>query len=98
MVRHIAVFRWKDGTPAEAIAEAKRRLDELPGRIPEIRRFACGPDIGGADGHWDFAVAADFDDLAAYQVYAAHADHLAAVKESIVPHRADRAVLQYAID
>ena len=85
MVRHIAVFRWKEATPAEAIAEAKRRLDELPGRIPEIRRFACGPDIGGADGPWDFAVAADFDDLAA-------------VKESIVPHRADRAVLQYAID
>lgn len=98
MVRHIAVFRWKEGTSAEAIAEAKRRLDELPSLIAEIRRFACGPDIGGADGHWDFAVAADFDDLAAYQVYATHEAHLAAVKESIVPHRADRAVLQYAID
>ena len=61
MVRHIAVFRWKEGTSAEAIAEAKRRLDELPGLIAEIRRFACGPDIGGADGHWDFAVAADFE-------------------------------------
>ena len=98
MVRHVALFRWKDGTTPDQIAEAKRRLEELPGRNPEVRRFACGPDVGGADGHWDFAVAADFDDLAAYRVYASHPDHLAAVGESIVPHRGDRAVLQYAID
>ncbi len=98
MVRHIAVFRWREGTPPEAIAEAKRRLDALPALIAEIRGFACGPDIGGADGHWDFAVAADFDDLAGYQVYARHADHLSAVQEAIAPHRADRAVLQYSMD
>jgi hypothetical protein len=98
MVRHVALFRWHAGTPAEAIAEAKRRLDALPGRIPEIRSLACGPDVGGADGHWDFAVAADFDDLESYRIYATHPDHLAAVSEAIVPHRADRAVLQYQLD
>ena len=51
-------------------------------------------DVGGADGHWDYAVTADFDDLDAYRVYATHPDHLAVVNESIVPNRADRAVLQ----
>jgi hypothetical protein len=98
MIRHVALFRWHPGTPPEAIAEAKRRLDELPARIPELRRFACGPDVGGAEGHWDFAVAADFDDLDGYRTYSAHPDHLSAVSEAIVPNRADRAVLQYEVD
>lgn len=95
MVRHVAVFRWNEGTPPEAIAEAKRRLDALPALIAQVRGFTCGADVGGADGHWDFAVVADFDDLADYRVYAAHPDHLAAVRESIAPHRAERAVLQF---
>jgi len=97
MLRHVAVFRWKEGTTPDQVAEAQRRLEALPGLIAEVRRFAVGPDLGGADGHWDFAVVADFDDLAAYKVYATHPAHLAAVTESIVPHRADRAVLQYKI-
>ena len=97
MLRHVAVFRWKEGTPPDRIAEATRRLDALPGRIPESLGFAVGPDVGGADGHWDFAVIADFADLAAYRIYATHPDHLAAVTEAIVPIRAERAVLQYEV-
>lgn len=97
MLRHVAVFRWKADTTPEQIATAADRLRQLPDRIPEIRAFAVGSDVGGADGHWDFAVVADFDDLAAYRGYATHPDHLAVVTESIVPHRADRAVLQYEL-
>ena len=97
MIRHIALFTWKDGTTAEQIAEVTRRLEGLGATVPGIRAFACGPDVGGADGHWDYAVNADFDDLDAYRVYATHPDHLAVIAESIVPHRADRAVLQIEI-
>ncbi|MFN8620800.1 MAG: Dabb family protein [Chloroflexota bacterium] len=95
MVRHVALFRWSPEATPEAIALVTERLLGLKDRIPELRRIAPGPDIGGAPGHWDYAVVADFDDLAGYQVYAAHPDHLAVVNESIVPIRADRAVLQY---
>lgn len=97
MLRHVAVFRWKEGTTPDQIAEATRRLAALPGRIAQVQRFAIGPDVGGADGHWDFAVVADFDDLAAYRVYATHPDHLSAVTEAVVPIRAERAVLQYEL-
>jgi len=97
MLRHVAVFRWKEGTTPDQIAEVAERLNALPATIPEIRAFAVGPDVGSADGHWDFAVVADFDDVAGYRVYATHPDHLAVITESIVPVRGERAFLQYDV-
>ena len=97
MVRHVALFRWSADATPEAIATVTERLNGLVGRIPELRRMAPGPDVGGAPGHWDYVVVADFDDFAGYQVYASHPDHLAVVNESIVPIRAERAVLQYEV-
>ena len=37
-------------------------LEELPARIPDLRAFRVGPDVGLAPGNADFAIVADVDD------------------------------------
>jgi len=94
MVRHIVLFRWKEGTTPEQVAAALDGLRTLPARIPEIRAYVVGADIGGMDGHWDVAVTGDFDDLAAFRTYFDHPAHQAVVKERVAPIRDARAVVQ----
>lgn len=44
--------------------------------------------------NWDFAVVADFDDLASWQAYTAHPAHLAVVAAHIQPMLSARAAIQ----
>jgi hypothetical protein len=67
----------------------------VSGAIPEIRRYAFGPDAGLAEGNFDFAVVADFEDADAYRVYAAHPAHTGLIAERIRPLIAERVAVQY---
>jgi hypothetical protein len=46
-------------------------------------------------GNFDFAVAADFDDVDGYLAYRDHPEHRAIVTEFIQPIVAERAAVQY---
>jgi hypothetical protein len=94
MIRHVAVFRWNEGTTAEQVGAVKAALDELPERVPSIRRYTHGPDVQLGDGRWDYAVVADFDDADGYRSYEAHPDHLAVRSDVIAPLIAQRAIVQ----
>ena len=50
------------------IADLTETLQTLPGMIPEIRRYSCGPDVTGDDGNFDFAATAEFDDEVAHRI------------------------------
>jgi hypothetical protein len=93
--RHISLLRWRPDATAEQRHRVLEELGRLPGLIPQIRAYSFGEDVGGADGHWDLAVVADFDDRAGYLVYASHPEHQRVIAETIAPIRADRASLQY---
>ncbi len=94
MFRHVALFRFVPDTTAEQIAAIADGLAALPTQIPEIRRYRFGPDAGGVEGNWDYAVVADFDDRAGWEVYAPHPAHQAFIAERMRPVLADRAALQ----
>ena len=72
MIRHVVLFRW---TP-EATAEQKRRVAEelsrLPALVPSLRDYRIGANLGVNPGTFDFAVAADFDDVDGYLAYRDH--------------------------
>ena len=72
-------------------------LAELPDRIPEIRRYAFGADLGLAEGNYDFAVVGDFDDEDAYRRYAAHPEHQRVIAERIRPLIDSRVAVQIPI-
>ncbi|NDU75896.1 Dabb family protein [Actinomadura sp. DSM 109109] len=93
--RHIALFRWIEGTTTGQQDEVAAKLRELPGAIPEIRDYVVGVNAGVNPGAFDFAVVADFDDVDAYLVYRDHPVHRAAVDGYITPITAERAAIQY---
>jgi hypothetical protein len=94
MIRHVAVFRWLEGTTADQVAAVTAGLAGLPAEVPSIRAYAHGPDLQLGEGRWDYAVVAEFDDAAGYQAYVDHPAHQAVANERIAPIRADRAHVQ----
>lgn len=94
-IRHVAMFKWAEGTTTGQQDEVAARLSELPGLIPEIREYGVGPDMGLSPGTYDFVVVGDFADREAYQAYRDHPAHRAVVDECIAPIVAERAVVQY---
>ena len=94
MIRHVAVFRWVEGTTPEQVAAVHAGLDALPGTIASVRAYSHGPDLVLGEGRWDYAVVGDFDDAAGYQAYVDHPAHQAVATDRIAPIRAERAHVQ----
>jgi len=97
MIRHVVTFAWVDTITPDEIAEITTRLRALPAAIPELRGYAVGPDLG-IGGSADFAVVADFDDVAGYEAYRDNPQHEAVRSEWIMPRVAARSSVQYSLD
>jgi hypothetical protein len=95
MFRHVVMFRWAEGVDEAHVAEVARRLDELPGAIPEIRSYRHGVDAGVNNGNFDYVVVGDFDSADDYLVYRDHPVHAALIADVIAGRAADRAAIQY---
>lgn len=99
MLRHVAVFRWAEGTPPEAVGALAEALAGLPVAIPEIRTYRFGNDAGlGLSANGDFAVVADFDDTDGYRAYAGHAAHQDVIVRLLRPILAERMSVQFHFD
>jgi hypothetical protein len=97
MIRHVVMLRFTDDASEEARAAVGTALAEMPEKIPTIRAYRFGSDLGLGDGNWDFVVVADFDDEEGYLTYSTHDAHIAAIVEHIKPILVDRAAVQYEI-
>jgi hypothetical protein len=97
MIRHVAMFRWVDGTTPEQVAAVAEGLRALPAQIPSVRSYEAGPDLVLGEGRWDFVVVAQFDDAAGYQAYVDHPAHQAVATDLIAPIRAERAHAQIEV-
>ncbi|MEZ5321776.1 MAG: Dabb family protein [Microthrixaceae bacterium] len=95
-LRHVVVMRFREGTSPEAVRALTDGLRSLPASIPEILDYRVGPDLGLAEGSWDFAVSADFASTGDFAVYRRHPDHLAVIDELITPHVVERHSVQFA--
>lgn len=95
MVRHVAVFSFKEGTTAEQVRALAEGLASLPALVPEIRSYRFGPDLG-LGGNASFAVVAEFDDAEGYQAYASHPAHLAVAADLVGPLLASRLSVQFS--
>jgi hypothetical protein len=93
--RHVVMFRWTPDASDADRAAVVSGLGELPAAIPTIRTYRFGPDAGINEGNFDFAVVADFDDIAGYLEYRDHPAHRAVIAERIAPIVAERAAVQY---
>ena len=97
MLRHVAVFRWKAGTPDADVSAFAAGLASLPGLCPSIRGYRFGPDAGlGMSANSDFAVVADFDDADGYAEYASHPAHLDVISRLLRPIVDERMSVQFS--
>lgn len=76
MIQHVACFTWKPGTTSDDVGALRAMLAELPGRVPTVREYRFGPDLGLTPGGADFAVLAIVDDEAGLAAYLEHPFHL----------------------
>jgi Stress responsive A/B Barrel Domain len=95
MIRHVVVFRWTaDATEAQK-QQVATELMRLPGLLPVLRAYQVGPDLGLAEGNYEFAVVADVDDLEGLRVYRENPEHRAIIAKFVQPITAERAAVQY---
>ena len=73
------------------------RCSTLPPRIPQIRDYRIGTDLGLAEENAHFAIVADFDDFDGYTVYRDDPEHQRMIAELIRPFLASRTAAQYEI-
>lgn len=79
MPRHIVLQRFKPEASAEERAALRAAIEKLRAEVPEIRAMVCGDNVGKGPNHYDFALVADFDDMAAFRRYIDSAAHRALV-------------------
>lgn len=89
------MFRWKAEASEADKAAVRDALAGMTEAIGVIRAYRFGDDAGVAEGNFDFAVVADFDDEAGYLEYAEHPEHQKLIRERLRPIIAERAAVQY---
>jgi hypothetical protein len=97
MLRHVVLFTWKADVSDVQVRAFAEGLAALPNRIPEIRAYRFGPDVGLAGGNEDFALVADFSDAEAYRRYAEHPAHRHLIAELLWPILGGRHAVQYEV-
>jgi hypothetical protein len=96
MFRHVALFRFADDTTAGQVATLTVALQTLPARIPSIREYTIGPDLGISPANrYDYAVVGTFDDEAAWRLYMDDAEHGRIRDELLSPIVKERATTQF---
>jgi hypothetical protein len=93
-IRHAVLFRWKPDVTADHVEAAERALGELPNKVPSIRSYTFGRNLGINPGTFDYAVIAEFDDREGYLDYRDHPDHKAFIAAYTADFVADRAAIQ----
>lgn len=96
MLRHVVLFRFKEGTSPEDIKKVEVAFAALPGQIPQIADFEWGTDVSVenlADGftHCFFVSFRSEEDRAAYLPHPAHQKFVEIVK----PHLDKPFVVDY---
>lgn len=96
MVRHVVLFKFKDGTPAEALRRIEAEFAALQERIPGIRAFEWGVNASPEklDQGFTHCFVVTFDDAAARDAYLPHPAHKAFV-DVLRPHLDKALVVDY---
>lgn len=95
MIRHVVMFRFRDDADEAQRQAAHDAIATMPAATGVTESYATGPDLGLADGNFDFAVVGDFADQDAYLTYRDHPEHRRIVSDVIRPVIADRAAIQF---
>ena len=97
MIRHVALLTFVDGATEEQVRAIEEALSTLPARLPQLRAYAIGRDLGINAGNASFAVVAEFANIDDYVAYRDDAEHRRIIAELISPILAARTGAQYDV-
>lgn len=97
MIKHIVMWRLKDGIDQPAAARAiKQALEGLNGKIPGLIRLEVGINFVADKDASDLVLVSEFESQAALEAYQVHPAHNAAA-EVVKAARAERRVVDYEV-
>jgi quinol monooxygenase YgiN len=79
MLRHIVLVTFRPEASEEEREAMKSAVRGFAEAVPEVRAMTCGDNVGKGPNHHDFAMVADFDDMAAFRRYIESPAHQAYV-------------------
>jgi hypothetical protein len=96
MLRHVVLFKFKDGTSPDKIAEIEKAFAALPSKIDTIRGFEWGTNNSpeGLDQGLTHAFLVTFADTKGRDVYLPHPAHKQFV-DLLKPHLEKAVVVDY---
>ena len=97
MIRHTVLLTF-DGADEAAIEAVVDELGGLPAKIPEIRAYTIGRDLGLSEASANIVVTGDFDSVEDYRAYSTHPEHLRVIEEHIRPGATAIARAQIELD
>jgi len=97
VIRHVALFTFVDGATEEQVRAIEDALCTLPARLPLLRAYAIGRDLGINAGNANFAVVAEFANIDDYVAYRDDPEHRRIIAELISPILATRTGAQYDV-
>ena len=79
--RHIVIFKFKDGAPADKVRGVIEAFKALPGKLPAIKAFEWGTNVSpeGLNDGFTHCFLVTFKDKAGLDVYLPHPEHSAFV-------------------
>lgn len=95
-LRHVVIFKFKDGTTPQQIKAIEEGFRALPSKIPQVIDLEWGTDVGveGLSQGFTHCFLVTFNDAAGRAVYLPHAAHQAFVKV-LKPHLDKVLVIDY---
>ena len=98
MVKHIVMWKLKDGPDKKERAEKiKRLLEDLRGKIPGLIQIEVGIDFSNTPASADICLYSELESREALQQYQVHPLH-EAVKPVVTEATVERRVADYDVD
>lgn len=95
MIRHHVLLTFEDASSSQ-IDTAITELRGLPALIPAISSYVVERDLGLGSDTADVVILAEFEDVADYQTYASHPEHIRVIDDHLKPILADVSRAQVA--
>lgn len=89
------MFKWNDDVDAAHVEATRAALEARVSTIPAVADYRHGPDLGLADGNFDYAIVGEFASVDDYVTYRDHPDHQAVIVEYIKDRVSARTAVQY---
>ncbi|MBT3401544.1 MAG: Dabb family protein [Rhodospirillaceae bacterium] len=96
MIKHIVMWKFKDGVAGADKLEMKRQLEALKGVVPSLGGIEIGMNVADGDAAKDMVLYSEFQSLEELTAYAGHPEHLKVV-EFVKPLVCERAVVDYEV-